>query len=214
VRPETRYLRLQGDRIAYQAFGEGPPDLVLAPGSFGHLDIAWEDPGITLFYRTLASFCRLIVFDRRGTGISDPLPPDPLPPWESYARELGAVLDEVGAERAALLAEVDAGPTGIFFAATKPERTSALILAHTTARFVAANDYPIGLPAATAEALVAEIDRLWGSEALAAMVAPSRAGDERFRRWFAKLNAPAPAHGPPRRSCEPWWRSTYAPPSR
>jgi len=80
VRPETRYLRLQGDRIAYQAFGEGPPDLVLAPGSFGHLDIAWEDPGITLFYRTLASFCRLIVFDRRGTGISDPLPPDPLPP--------------------------------------------------------------------------------------------------------------------------------------
>jgi pimeloyl-ACP methyl ester carboxylesterase len=81
------------------------------PGSFGHLDIAWEDPGIALFYRTLASSCRLIVFDRRGTGISDPLPPDPLPPWESYAQELGAVLDEVGVERAALLAEVDAGPT-------------------------------------------------------------------------------------------------------
>ena len=186
--PETRYLRLQGDRIAYQTFGQGPPDLVLAPGSFGHLDIAWEDPGITLFYRTLASFCRLIVFDRRGTGISDPLPPDPLPPWESYAQELGAVLDEVGVQRAALLAEVDAGPTGIFFAATKPERTSALILAHTTARFVAADDYPIGLAPAVAEGLVAEIDRLWGSEALAAMVAPSRAGDQRFHRWFAKLN--------------------------
>jgi class 3 adenylate cyclase len=139
-------------------------------------------------HRSLASSCRLIVFDRRGTGISDPLPPDPLPPWETYARELGAVLDEVGVERAALLAEVDAGPTGIFFAATKPERTSALILAHTTAKFVAADDYPIGLPAAVAEALVAEIDRLWGSEALAAMVAPSRVGDERFRRWFAKLN--------------------------
>jgi class 3 adenylate cyclase len=188
VPPETRYLRLDGDRIAYQTFGEGPPDLVLAPGSFGHLDIAWEDPGIALFYRTLASSCRLIMFDRRGTGISDPLPPDPLPPWESYARELGAVLDEVGAGRAALLAEVDAGPTGIFFAATKPERTSALILAHTTARFVAADDYPIGLPATDAEALVAEVDRLWGSEDLAALVAPSRAGDQRFRRWFAKLN--------------------------
>ena len=186
--PETRYLRLQGDRIAYQVFGEGPPDLVLAPGSFGHLDIAWEDPGITLFYRTLASFCRLIVFDRRGTGVSDPLAPAPVPPWESCAQELAAVLDEVGAERAALLAEVDAGPTGIFFAAAKPERTSALILAHTTARFVAADDYPIGLPAEVAEALVAQIDQLWGSEALAAMVAPSRAGDPRFRRWFAKLN--------------------------
>jgi pimeloyl-ACP methyl ester carboxylesterase len=188
VPPETRYLRLDGDRIAYQTFGEGPPDLVLAPGSFGHLDIAWEDPGIALFYRTLASWCRLIMFDRRGTGISDPLPPDPLPPWESYARELGAVLDEVGAERAALLAEVDAGPTGIFFAATRPERTSALALAHTTARFVAADDYPIGLPATDAEALVAQVDRLWGSEDLAALVAPSRAGDQRFRRWFAKLN--------------------------
>jgi class 3 adenylate cyclase len=186
--PETRYLRLQGDRIAYQVLGEGAPDLVLFPGSFGHLDIAWEDPGITLFCRTLASFCRLIVFDRRGTGTSDPLRPDPLPPWEAYARELAAVLDEVGAERAALLAEVDAGPTAIFFAATKPDRVSALILAHTTARFVATGDYPVGLPAEVAEALVAQIDQLWGSEALAAMVAPSRAGDERFRRWFAKLN--------------------------
>jgi pimeloyl-ACP methyl ester carboxylesterase len=68
--------------------GEGPPDLVLAPGSFGHLDIGWGDPGITLFCRTLASFCRLIIFDRRGTGISDPLPPHPLPPWEAFAEEL------------------------------------------------------------------------------------------------------------------------------
>jgi class 3 adenylate cyclase len=188
VPPETRYLRLQGDRIAYQVLGEGPPDLVLAPGSFGHLDIAWEDPAITLFFRTLASFCRLIVFDRRGTGISDPLRPDPLPPWEAYAQELAAVLDEVGAGRAALLAEVDAGPTAILFAATSPDRVSALILAHSTAKFAATDDYPIGIPAQVAEELVTQIDQLWGSEALAAMVAPSRAGDQRFRRWFAKLN--------------------------
>ena len=185
--PETRYARLQGDRIAYQVLGEGPPDLVLTPGSFGHLDIAWEDPGITLFCRTLASFCRLIVFDRRGTGLSDPLPPDPLPPWESYAEELAAVLDVVGAERAALLSEIDAGPTAIFFATTQPERTSALILSHTTARLVAADDYPIGIPPEVAEALLIQIDQLWGSEAMAAMLAPSRAGDERFRRWFGKM---------------------------
>jgi pimeloyl-ACP methyl ester carboxylesterase len=157
------------------------------PGSFGHLDIAWEDPGITLFCRTLASFCRLIVFDRRGTGLSDPLPPDPLPPWESYAEELAAVLDVVGAERAALLSEIDAGPTAIFFATTQPERTSALILSHTTARLVAADDYPIGIPPEVAEALLIQIDQLWGSEAMAAMLAPSRAGDERFRRWFGKM---------------------------
>ena len=185
--PETRYARLQGDRIAYQVLGGGPPDLVLTPGSFAHIDIAWEDPGISLFCRTLASFCRLIVFDRRGTGLSDPLPPDPLPPWESYAQDLTAVLDEVGAERAALLAEIDAGPTAIFFAATQPERTSALILSDTTARFVAADDFPIGIPAEVAETLLAQMDQFWGSEAMAALVAPSRAGDQRFHRWLGKL---------------------------
>ncbi|MFL6226297.1 MAG: alpha/beta fold hydrolase [Actinomycetes bacterium] len=185
--PETRYARLQGDRIAYQVLGEGPPDLVLTPGSFGHLDIGWEDPGIALFCRTLASFCRLILFDRRGTGISDPLPPDPLPPWEAYAQELAAVLDEVGTERAALLAELDAGPTAIIFAATQPQRVRALVLSHATARFVAADDYPIGLPAEVAEAVAAQSDQLWGTEAMVAMMAPSRAGDERFRRWLGKM---------------------------
>jgi pimeloyl-ACP methyl ester carboxylesterase len=187
VHPETRYARLGGDRIAYQALGNGPPDLVLAPGSFRHLDIAWEDPGITLFGRMLASFCRLIVFDRRGTGISDPLPPNALPSWESYADEVAAVLDEVGADQAAIMAEIDAGPTAILFAATRPERTGALILAQTTAKLVAADDYPIGVPAEVAEALLAQIDQLWGTEDAAAMVAPSRAGDTRFRRWFAKM---------------------------
>jgi hypothetical protein len=85
----------------------------------------------------------------------------------------GPVLDEVGAERAALLAELDAGPTAIFFAATQPERTSALILSHTTAKFTAADDHPIGIPAEVAEVLLDQMDQLWGSEAVAALVAPS-----------------------------------------
>jgi pimeloyl-ACP methyl ester carboxylesterase len=99
VPPEIKYARLQGDRIAYQVLGEGPPYLLLIPGSFGHLGIAWEDPGVALFCRTLASAGRLIVFDRRGTGASDPFPADPLPPWEAYADELTAVLDVVGSQR-------------------------------------------------------------------------------------------------------------------
>jgi pimeloyl-ACP methyl ester carboxylesterase len=123
VQPETKYARLGGDRIAYQVFSDGPPDLVLTLGSFGHLDTAWEDPGSALFLRTLASFSRLIFFDRRGMGASDPLPPDPLPPWESYAEELAVILDEVGSERAAIMAAHDAGPTALFFAGTRPERT-------------------------------------------------------------------------------------------
>jgi class 3 adenylate cyclase len=187
VQPETKYARLGRDRIAYQVLGEAPPDLVLTSGSFGHVDMAWEDPGIALFFRTLASFSRLILFDRRGTGASDPIPIDSLPPWESYAQDLAAVLDEVGAEQAALLTQVDAGPMAMFFAGTKPERTSALLLANATARYLADDDYPIGVPVEVAEAVLAQVDQLWGTEAMVSMQAPSRAGDARFRRWLARF---------------------------
>jgi class 3 adenylate cyclase len=184
VQPETTYAWLGRDRIAYQAFGQGPPDLVMTGASLGHLDIAWEDPGLALFLRSLASFSRVILFNRRGTGASDPLPPDPLPPWESYAEELAAVLDAVGTQQTAILAELDAA--AIFFAGTRPERTSALILVHTSAKGVASQDYPIGVPAEAAEALLAQFDQLWGTDAMAARLVPSRAEDARFRRWFAK----------------------------
>jgi class 3 adenylate cyclase len=187
VQPETRYARLGGDRIAYQVLGQGPPDLVLATGFFSHVDIGWEDPGVALFLRSLASFCRVIYFDRRGTGASDPVLPGPLPLWESHADEVAAILDAVGSERAAILAEGDAGPTAIFFAATKPDRTTALILSHTTAKYMAADDYPIGVAPEVAEAMVAQFDQLWGTDALVEVLFPSRAGDARFRRWFAKL---------------------------
>jgi class 3 adenylate cyclase len=186
VQPETKYAWLGDDRIAYQVLGQGPPDLVITRGGWGHLDMVWEDPGFTLFLRSLASFSRLILFDRRGMGASDPLPPDSLPPWESYAEELVAVLDAVGSEQAAILAELDGGPLALFFAGTRPDRTSALILANTAAKFVAADDYPIGIPAEVGEALLAQFDQGWGTDALLEVLLPSRAGDERFRRWFAK----------------------------
>ena len=95
MQPETRYARLGEDRLAYQVLGEGP-DLVLTMGAFGHVDLMWEDPGIALFLRRLASFSRLILFDRRGTGASDPLPEPMPPPWEAYADEVTAVMDAVG----------------------------------------------------------------------------------------------------------------------
>jgi class 3 adenylate cyclase len=95
------------------------------------------------------------------------------------------VLDEVGSQRAAIMAQLDAGPTALLFAATRPERTSALVLVHTSARFAAASDYPIGGTPEEIQAALAEFDRLWGSDELAALLAPSRAGDARFLRWFA-----------------------------
>jgi class 3 adenylate cyclase len=187
VQPETKYAWLGDDRIAYQVLGHGPPDLVMTRGGYGHLDIAWEDPGFALFFRSLASFSRLILFDRRGVGASDPPPQAPLPPWESYAEELTAVLDAVGCERAAILAEMDAGPLALFFAGARPDRTSALILANTAAKFVADDDYPIGFSAEVGEAILAQFDQGWGTDALLAVLLPSRAGDERFRQWYMKM---------------------------
>jgi class 3 adenylate cyclase len=203
VQPETKYARLGGDRIAYQVLGQGPPDLVMTRGGYGHLDTAWEDPGFTLFLRSLASFSRLILFDRRGMGASDPLPQDRLPPWESYAEELVAVLDAVGSERAAILAEMDGGPLALFFAGTRPDRTSALILANTWAKFVAADDYPIGISAEVVEAILAQFDQGWGTDVLLAVLLPSRAGDERFRHWYMKMQR---AMASPK-AAQPFWRS-------
>jgi pimeloyl-ACP methyl ester carboxylesterase len=176
------------DRVAYQVLGQGPPDLVFTMGSFSHVDVAWEDPQIALFLRRLASFSRLLRFDRRGTGASDPLPPDPLPPWEAYAEELDAVMDAVGMERVALLtAGPEAGPMALFFAGTRPERTGALILADATARYLVADDYPIGVAPEVAEAMVASVTEQWGTETNVQTSTPTRARDERFLRWSARL---------------------------
>jgi class 3 adenylate cyclase len=188
AQPETRYARLGQDRLAYQVFGQGPPDLVLTMGAFSHVDLIWDDPQVALFLRRLASFSRLVRFDRRGTGASDPLPPDPLPAWEAYAEELVAVMDTVGVQRAALLAAgPEASPMALFFAGTRPERTTALILADATARYVVGDDYPIGFPPEQVEAMIARATELWGTEAYTGAYAASHADDERFRRWSARL---------------------------
>jgi len=213
--PETRYARLGGDRLAYQVLGQGPPDLVLTMGAFSHVDIVWEDPQTALFLRRLASFSRLLRFDRRGTGASDPLPADPLPPWEAYAEELVAVMDAAGSQRAALLvAGPEAGPMALSFAGTRPDRTAALILADVTARYLAADDYPIGFSPEATEAMVAHAAELWGTETVAGVYAPSRAGDERFLRWAARSSGRSPAHGWCAPSCGRCWRSTCVPSCR
>jgi class 3 adenylate cyclase len=186
--PQTRYARLGPDRLAYQVLGQGPPDLVFTMGAYSDVDIVWDDPQMALFLRRLAGFSRLIRFDRRGTGASDPLPADPLPPWEAYTQELTAVMDAAGSQQAALLAAgPEAGPMALFFAGTKPERTAALVLADATARYLAADDYRIGVEPEAVEAMIARAQELWGTEAFAETYTPDRANDQRFVRWSARL---------------------------
>ncbi len=182
----TGYARLDSHRIAYEVVGDGPNDLVLTSGSFGAFDTDWEDPAAESFFRRLASFVRLIRFDRRGTGASDPIGIDAMPPWESFVEELACVMDDVGSKRAAISTAYDAGPMGMLFAATKPERTAALILVNTGAKYIATDDYPIGVAADEAEALSRTVAERWGSDEHVVLQVPSRADDPRFRAWYAK----------------------------
>lgn len=182
----TQYARLGDGRIAYQVVGERPRDLVMSAGTYGSIDLDWEDPVVAAMYRRLAAFCRLIRFDRRGSGASDPLPLDALPPWESFTDEVVAVMNAVGSEQATVMGLFDAGPMAAMFVATKPERAEALILANTSARILRSDDYPVGAPLERAEQAVDQVVDTWGTEEQAWMQVPSRASDERFRRWFAR----------------------------
>jgi class 3 adenylate cyclase len=185
--PQTRYASLGEADIAYQVLGEGPLDLVYANGLTEHIDVQWEHPLMARFLERLASFSRLIMFDRRGAGASDPVPLDALPTWEEWADDLRAVLDAVGSERAAIYAELDAGAVGMIFAATHPERTSALILGNTAARYAQAADYPHGATPQMVDGIVDLFRATWGTEELIAAVFPSMASDPGFLRWRAKF---------------------------
>lgn len=186
MEPDTWYARVDAEQVAYQIVGDGPPDLVISAGTYGSIDLDWDDPMVASMYRRMAAFSRVIRFDRRGSGASDPLPLDALPSWESYIDEVVAVMDAAGSEQAAIMGIFDAGPMAMLFAATRPDRSVALILANTSARILASDDYPLGAPSSVAEAAIDRVARTWGTEEQARMQVPSRASDERFRRWFAR----------------------------
>lgn len=186
MRPTTKFAKLGNDRIGYQVLGDGPVDLIFLTGMSSHIDLRWEEPLNEYFLHRLASFTRLILFDRRGTGVSDPVPSDHLPTWEEWADDMRVVLDAVGSERTAIMAWVDGGPMAMLFAATYPERTTALVLAHTAAKYVRADDYPHGLAPEVAERLLQTVEELWGTEGFVSIAAPSRAQDDGFRQRYGR----------------------------
>jgi class 3 adenylate cyclase len=196
--PETRFALLGEDRVAYQVFGQGPPDLLWMPPSADCIDMRWEYPPLASFLRRLASFSRVIMFDRRGTGASDPVPLDALPTMEEWAGDALAVLDQVGSERAAILGGGDSGPPAIFFAATHPQRSLALILANTWARIARDKDYPWGVDFNRGD-FGDKLLSSWGTEEFADIL-PGRAEQPEFRRWLAKSQ---------RMSCSPKQAFSY-----
>ena len=183
--PETRYAPGDGGLIAYQVAGSGPADLVYMTGLASNVDARWDVAPMARFLERLASFSRVISFDRRGFGASDPVPSGILT-WEECAHDLRAVMDAIGSERAAIFAENDDGPTALLFAATFPDRVTALVLANGAAKLVAGENYP-GVPLEAATALVDMVERGWGTEGLVELVAASVAEDRRTIRSIAKF---------------------------
>jgi len=180
VEAETRYARSGDVSIAYQVTGEGPFDVVFVPGFLSHVELAWDVPGMAAYNRRLASFCRLIRFDKRGTGMSDRV--SGVPTLETRMDDVRAVMDATGCERAALIGVSEGGPMSILFAATYPERAWALALCGTFARVRWAPDYPIGASDEEARRDDEEIEQRWGEPeeaiALAREVAPESSDDE------------------------------------
>jgi pimeloyl-ACP methyl ester carboxylesterase len=188
--PQTNYVRLGDADIAYQVLGDGPLDLIYCRGTW-HVEVLWEHSASADFLRGLASFSRLVLFDRRGWGASDPFPHGATPTWEGWAEDIAAVLDAVGSERAALFGEAESGPICVLYAATHPERVRALILGNTSARSLVGDDYPIGLPPESLDSVCEMTEQTWGSPDLIRFALPSRADDPEFLRWAAKLRRAA-----------------------
>ena len=140
--PKTEYARSGELHIAYQVVGEGPLDLVYVPGWVSNVERAWEEPTLARFLGRLATFSRLIAFDKRGTGLSDRVPPASLPSLEERMDDLRAVMDAAGSQRAAVFGFSEGGNLGVLFAASHPERTRALVPFGTFAKRLRSPDYP------------------------------------------------------------------------
>jgi class 3 adenylate cyclase len=181
--PETVYAKTRGGRIGYQTVGTGPPD-VLASMPLIPVDLMWDEPNLVRFLNGLSSFSRHIWFDPRGVGSSDAIAPIEGRLVESDVDDMMAVLDELGCERVVVFGGI--APPALQFAATHPERTSALLLINPYARFRRSDDYPQGLSDDEIAALEVTFRDQWGTGAALSAFAPSVAGDARFARWLAR----------------------------
>ena len=200
--PPIRYAKAGEVSIAYRVVGDGPLDLIWVPGLFSNLEIEWENPFYVRLYRRLASFSRLVIFDKRGMGLSDRNVG--APSLEQRMDDVRAVMDAVGSERAALIGVSEGGPMSLLFAATYPERTVALVLYGTLARPRRDTDYPLGNEQALG-GLGRIIDEQWGTGESLQIFARGLAGSERAREWVGRLERAAGSPGTMRPFLDTLW---------
>lgn len=183
--PETKYARSGDVNIAYQVVGNAPLDLVFVMGWVSHLEYFWREPSFARFLLRLASFSRLILFDKRGTGLSDRVPVNELPTLEQRMDDVRAVMDAVGSQRAALCGVSEGGPLCSLFAATYPEKTMAVVMIGTYAKRIRDDDYPWAPTSEHRQQFFEEIRSHWGKPVGLEERAPSKADDPQFREWWA-----------------------------
>lgn len=183
--PETHYTLSDGVNIAYQVVGDGPIDLVLVPGWVSNIEVFWEEPKVSRFLRRLAEFSRLILFDKRGTGLSDR--GTDTPTLEERMDDVRAVMDTVGSQQTALLGYSEGGPMCAMFAATYPERTIGLIMIGSYARRTRMPDYPFGPTPAERDKFIDSLALDWPNDSLLDERAPSAVGDARFASWWTRF---------------------------
>jgi class 3 adenylate cyclase/pimeloyl-ACP methyl ester carboxylesterase len=184
--PDTRYARTGGVHIAYQLFGDGPVNAIFVPWWWNNVEAAWEEPGVAQFYDRLGSFCRVLVFDQRGTGLSDPVTLNALPTLEEWMDDLRAVLDAAQWPDAAVIGHGDGGLVSLLFAASYPERTRALVLVDAYARLRQSDDQPWAVPPETIDSFLDWLEKGWGTGDFTRLVAPSQADNPTFRRRLAR----------------------------
>jgi pimeloyl-ACP methyl ester carboxylesterase len=195
--PATRYVKSDDIHVAYQVVGDGPLDLLLVPGFVSHVEAVWQSAEASAFLRRLASFSRLILFDKRGTGMSDRGSQNFT--LEQRMHDVRAILDEVGSERAVLFGVSEGGPMSLLYAATYPERTAALVLYGTYAKRSWAPDYPWGWKDEQWDGFLGNMERNWGTpEGISVdMWAPSFARDrhtaERMASYYRAAASPGAA---------------------
>lgn len=182
-RPKTHYAKSGAVSVAYQVFGHGPSDLVFVPGWISDVEAAWEFPDFARFLERLSSFCRVIMFDKRGTGLSDR--DVGYPTLEQRMDDVRAVMDAAGSSRAVIFGQSEGGCMSCLFAATYPERTQSLALFGVFATRRWSPDYPWAPEPEAREAWIKAIEEQWGEFTDAGDLVPSRANDAAFQRWFA-----------------------------
>ena len=187
MRPDTTYVKSPGGYVAYQVFGEGPRDILFVTHWGTNLDAMWDEPSLAHYFHQLSRIGRVICFDKRGTGVSDPVPLSALPTLEEWMDDARVALDAAGSREVAVIGDTEGGPMAMLLAATYPERVSQLVLLNTFARWRRAPDYPIGMPDPTWHKLLVLYEQHWGQHpGMLALTAPSQFGDPRAEEWYVR----------------------------